>query len=469
MACRSALQRDWLPIFCFLCIVVFFPAAILAADADPSPVSGLPSPDLSTNVSGYVSTRYHYRTAELPDARISDQDIFADLRLDITRPQDNDYEFHFLGSARSDIDGNQNASTFYPLENVWDTFGTRSTGKVYEAYLVLNGGAAVPDSRARVGRQAGTRDEPVIFDGVAVDTGAEKWNLTLFGGAAINLFEVNAHWGEDTLKGAGIDYRPFSATGVSVDYLLVKDAMSLFPEDTTQYDRLTSIKISQRFEPFTRITAKYRFRDGEPRDLSLKSAAAWQTAEAEFSVNYFRQFRSQNELSNQLSLFYDVIGRSAPYESYDVKIRKFFDEWIAVDLGYYKRGLLDTADTGPFNKAFERMFVDVEASDLFVEGLSWTLLAEEWESAGNDLYAAGVDLSYRFKRNSREAKVSIGTNYSLYKYDDYIELGVREQVRTYYLNAKYPLSDGFSMNGAYEYEHGIENYQTLRLGMRYDF
>jgi hypothetical protein len=121
---------------------------------------------------------------------------------------------------------------------------------------------------------------------------------------------------------------------------------------------------------------------------------------------------------------------------------------------------------GPFSKAFKRLLlIDGAATS------SWrpfvALLAEvgEREMTGTPR----ADLSYRFKRNSREAKVSIGTNYSLYKYDHYTELGLREQVRTYYLNAKYPLSDGFSMNGAYEYEHGIENYQTLRLGMRYDF
>jgi hypothetical protein len=33
----------------------------------------------------------------------------------------------------------------------------------------------------------------------------------------------------------------------------------------------------------------------------------------------------------------------------------------------------------------------------------------------------------------------------------------------------YPLGKGVSINGGYEYESSIENYQTLKLGMRYDF
>ena len=454
---------------CFLGVVALFPSVLPAADAVPAPVSASPPSDPSTSVNGYFSARYVYRTASSSEGRISDQDFFGDLRLDITRPKHNDYEFHFLGSVRSDIDGNQDVNSFSPLEDVWDTFGSRAVGKVYEAYVAANGAPGGYDTRARIGRQAGTRDEPVSFDGVAVDVGRDKWNLSLYGGAAIHFFEVNTHWGDDTLEGVGIDYRLFPATGVSADFLAVKDKRTFTSAEDTVNDRMVSFKLWQRFEPYTRITAKYRLLDGDPRDLSIKLVTATQATDIEASLNYFRQFRTQEELSNELSLFYDVVGRSDPYQSFDIKVRKFFAERVALDLGYFKRELLSSADEGPFNKDYHRMFIDVEVTDLFLNNLSGTVLAEQWESQGRNYNALGADLSYKIKRNRKEAKISIGTNYSLYKYDYYIEQGVREQVRTYYLSAKYPLNHGLSVNGAYEYEHSFENYQTLRLGMRYDF
>ena len=455
---------------CILGVAAFFPAVLLAADAVPAPAAASPPDEPSTNVNGYFSARYAYRTSSSSaGGRISDQDFFGDLRVDITRPKRNDYEFHFLGSVRSDLDGNQEVTNFYPLETVWDTFGSRTVGKVYEAYLVANGEPAGYDTRTRVGRQAGTRDEPVYFDGVALDVGKDKWNLTLYGGAAIHFFEVNTHWGDDALEGAGIDYRLFPSTGVSADFLAVKDKRTFTAAEDTVHDRMVSFKLWQRFEPFTRITAKYRLLDGDPRDLSVKLVTATQATDIEASLNYFRQFRTQYELSNELSLFYDVIGQSDPYQSYDIKVRKFFADRVALDLGYYKRELLHESDESSFNKDFHRVFVDVEVLDLFLNNLSGTVLAEQWESHGRSYNALGADLSYKIKRNGKEAKVSIGTNYSLYKYDYYIEPGVRENVRTYYVSAKYPLNHGLSVNGAYEYEHSFENYQTLRLGMRYDF
>jgi len=256
---------------------------------------------------------------------------------------------------------------------------------------------------------------------------------------------------------------------MSVDFLAVKDKREFTPEDATIYDRMVSLKVWQLFEPYTRVAAKYRFLDGEPRDLSLKASTAWQAANIDATASYFRQFRPQNELTTDLSLYYDVIGVSAPYQSFDIKVRKFFAERVAVDLGYFKRELLDSSDLGPFNKDFWRAYFDVEVMDLFLNNLSGTLLLEQWDSQGRSYDAVGADLSYKIKKNNKEARISIGTNYSLYKYDYYIEPGVREQVRTWYLNGKYPLNKGFSVNGTYEYEHSFEKYQTLRLGMRYDF
>jgi len=472
MTVSRTIRRDLLlRLLLINAMALFFPDLLVAADAMPATSSSLSSSssqDPSLAINGYLSARYVYRTAASAEGKVDDQDFFGDLRLDVTRPKDNRYEFHFLGSVRSDLDGNQDVHTFYPLEDIGDTYGTRLVGNVYEANVVLND--PLPRlTHLRIGRQSSARDEPVIFDGISADLGGEKLNITLYGGAAIHFFEIDRQWGDDTLEGAGIDYRPFPATGMSADFLAVKDKRTFTSAEDTVHDRMVSIKLWQRFEPFSRLTAKYRLLDGDPRDLSLKAVTALQAANVEASFNYFRQFRSQNELSNEFSLFYDVVGRSAPFQSFDIKVRKFFAERVAVDLGYFKRELLDASDEGSFNKEYKRMFLDVEVMDLFLNNLSGTILAEQWESQGRSYDAVGADLSYKIKRNKKEARVSIGTNYSLYKYDYYAELGVREQVRTYYLTGKYPLNNGFSVNGAYEYEHSFEKYQTLRLGMRYDF
>jgi hypothetical protein len=452
-------------VFVFL---FFFPLFSLAADQVSS--SSKESPDPSYTVNGYVSTRYIYRTAKTPEQRATDQDAFGDLRFDVSSPKERSAEFHFFGTARSDLDGNQGSSTFHPFEDAADTHRSRSSGYLYEAHLDLNDPLAKV-TQLRLGRQAGMRDEPVFFDGIAVDVGGEKLNLTLYGGAAVHFYEINSRWGGDVLEGAGLDVYPTALTGLSFDYLAVRDERTFMAEDGIRHDRLFAVKLTQRFAQYNRFTAKYRYLNSEPRDISVNASAVFPEGEAEMSVGYFRQFRTQNELSNEFSLFFDVIGQSAPYQNYDLKIRKFFAGFIAIDVGYFRRELLDAPlDRGPFDREFTRKYVDGEITDFIVPGLSWAVIAEWWESGQRTFRTLGSDLSYAVKRKSgKQAKISVGTSYSLFKYDYYIDLGVRERVRTYYFTSKYPLSAQVSMNAGYEFEHGIENYQTVKAGMRYDY
>lgn len=65
--------------------------------------------------------------------------------------------------------------------------------------------------------------------------------------------------------------------------------------------------------------------------------------------------------------------------------------------------------------------------------------------------------------------MSAGSYYSLYKYDYYISLGERTRVRTYYVKADYPFAQRYAASGSYEFERGLEDYQTIKLGIRYDF
>jgi hypothetical protein len=456
------------------CLSILFALSVLfpfhlRADTTPAVGSGSEqkSSDSLLNVTGYLSGKYVYRTASSSDARWSDQDIFGELRLDVTMPKENRYEFHFFGTARDDLSDNRDQKTFYPLEDIGDTYRSAYHGYLYEAHIDVNN--LFPYfTQVRLGRQAGTRDEQVFFDGIAADIkAASSLNLTLYGGAAVHLYEINNHWGDDTLAGAGLDYSPASSTRVSLDYLSVKDVQS-YPTTADLQDRMVSLKLWQSFASFMKASVKYRYLNSEPRDLSVRAVSAFPEADTELNINYFRQFRTQNELSNELSLYYNVLGQSSPYHSIDVKLRKLFGPHYAVDVGYLKRALLEENQESAFDKDYSRVFLLFELIDLPKDGLSFTLIGERWETTGRDYSSAGLDIGYAF-RNKKSARINAGTYYSLYKYDYYAEQGVREKVRTYYVSGRYPLGKSLSINGSYEYEDSIETYQTLKLGMRYDF
>ncbi len=456
------------PLF-FSFFFFFFPVLLFAADAGgAADIAQSPTNLSPVSVQGYVSGKFVSRTARLPGEKIRDDDIFSDLRLDIAQPSDQGYEFHFFGTLRDDLSNNRNRTTFSPFEDIGDTYGSAVHGYLYEAHLDLNRPFAKV-SQIRLGRQDGTRGEPIFFDGISLDAGLlPKLAATLYGGAAVHFYELDNRWGDDTLGGAGIDYFPLSGTIVGLDYLYVTDKRGVF-DTTTRHDQLVSLKVNQRFTPNLKTSAKIRYVNGESRDLKITAGAALPEADFEMILAYIEQFRTQNELSNELSPFFDVLGPSFPYRSYDARIRKFFGKHLSVDLGYFQRSLVHSSQENAFNRQFHRTYAVFDLIDLFIDRLSLALTGEEWKSGQQRVQSAGFDIGYAFTPGRRSPKMNAGSYYSLYKYDYYISLGERTNVRTYYVKVILPFAQRYSVNGSYEYENSLEEYQTAKLGIRYDF
>jgi hypothetical protein len=454
----------------FFVMPVLLPCCLWAADALPYTENTLQREAAETafTVRGSFSTKYVYRTTEFSGARANDGDFFEQLRLDVTAPKKKDYEIHFLGAARESLGNDQDQSGFSPFEDISDTYSSKVAGYIYDAHLDINNLLSYLP-QVRIGRQAGTRDEPVFFDGIAADVVVgQRLNLTVYGGAAVHFYELNNSWGSDTLAGAGIDYSLFNSTMLSFDYLDVHDERDPFL-GADQHDQQSSIAVRQRFTPFLRAMAKYRYLNSVPRDIKVRVIQAFPEADLELSLSSFKQFRTQNELSNEFSSYFDVLGQSVPFQSYDVKVRKMFGRHYALDVGYFQRSLVTAQEENAFNRDYKRAFSVFEMADLLYDGLSFALTGDYWDAKERKSTSAGFDVEYTFKNKMKKAKIGMGTYYSLYKYDYYVQLGERQKVRTYYLNGTVPLTKGLFVTAKYEYEQSIEDYQTFKVGMRYDF
>jgi len=457
-------------LFILFVIPVLPPCYLWAADAVPFTKNTLRREETETafTVRGSFSTKYVYRTTEFSGAQVNDGDFFEQLRLDVTAPKKKDYEIHFLGAARESLGNDQGQSGFSPFEDISDTYSSKVTGYIYDAHLDINNLLTFLP-QVRIGRQAGARDEPVFFDGIAADVAVgRRLNLTVYGGAAAHFYEINDSWGSDFLHGAGIDYSPFNSTMLSLDYLDVHDERDPFL-GADQGDQHYSIALRQRFTPFLRAMAKYRSLNKEPRDIKARVIQAFPEADLELSLSYFKQFRTQNELSNEFSPYFDVLGQSVPFQSYDVKVRKMFGRHYALDIGYFQRSLVEAREENAFNRDYKRAFTVFEMADLLYDGLTFSLSGDYWDAGERKSASAGFDAEYKFKNKMKKAKIGMGTYYNLYKYDYYVQLGERQKVRTYHLNGTVPLTKGLFVNAKYEYEQSIEDYQTFKIGMRYDF
>lgn len=416
---------------------------------------------------GFLSAQYQKKSVTDSDGQsFEDTDGSSQLRLDITMPEEKNYEFHFFGVGRKDMDGDKDNKEFYPTEDVDDANDLSETEVVYEAHFDINHLGNI--DQIRLGRQSGPRDEPVFFDGMGMDISFSKsLKFVLYGGSAVHFYELDEE-SKDTLVGFGIDYKPFTHSKVSFDYMMIED-QRIKSENELQKDTYMAFKFRQGFTPYSKAMLKYRMLNGEARDVRLRGYFEFPSIDLELNANYFQQFTTQKELSNEMSVFYDILGESHPYHSYDIKLRQLIGENYIIDVGYFNRERLDTTKDEAFNREYSRYFLLFEASDLIEEGLSFSVVLEHWETRGRNMDTTGFDVTYSKGSGSARKEVSAGKYHSLYKYDYYLELGERTDIDTYYIKGRIPLGWDFSFNANYEYEKGIEEYTTYRLGMRYDF
>jgi hypothetical protein len=394
--------------------------------------------------------------------------VFSELRFDMSKPKSNNYELHLFGTLRYDILGDQAGKPKYPYEDIGNTSRHRTMVQLYEAHLAFNKPFS-GTTQIRIGRQDGLRDEPVFFDGIAADISlAQKLAMTVYGGAAVHFFELDNRWGDDRLAGIGVDFFPRSGTGINLDYVYVDDKRTL-PGTIIRHDHLASLRLNQRFSPNFRTTIKARSVNDDPRDIMLRVAAAAPDAGLELIGSYFRQFRVQNELTNELSAYFEILGQSSPYQTFDVKTRVLFGPRFSIDLGYFQRSLLQSAEENAFNRSFRRTFAVLDITGLLLRGLSLSIIGEHWRSGPQDFTSSGYDLGYAFKQGGRSPNIHAGSYYSLYKYDYYLLYGERTNVRTDYVKIELPIARRFALSGSFETERSLEAYKTAKMGMRYEF
>ena len=457
-------------VFSLLTISILSPSRVRAADGEVSS-EGTPGPGITGkqfSIDGYFLNEYRYRATQVSGEHLSDQDIAAELRFDVTMPERNRFEFHFFGTANGDLDGKREQTSFYPLEDVTDTTSSWLFASLYEAHLDVN--YLLPYLRQlRIGRQAGTRSEQIFFDGVASDFDvAQKLRMTVYGGVAVHFFEIDSPWGSDMLAGIGADYFPFDATAVNMDYLYTRDNRTDYL-GTDRKDHLLSFKVRQRLLPSTKAMIEFNLVNVKSRDMEIRVINSFPKQALELSAAYYIQFQTMGELSNELSQFYDVVGATSPYQYFDINVRKLFGQHFSLDAGYYYRFLLKKQEESEWNRQYTRLFAAFGMEDVLLSGLSFAFNGDYWKTGDNQVSSAGLSAEYEFEVRNKKANVDIGTYFSLYKYDDFSEQGERENVQTYYIKSKIPVTRDVAVEGRYEYENGLENYHALRVGMCYEF
>ena len=461
----------FLPCIVFLLVMFYLPWNVYS---DGTPGGEEPAAP-STNVlesfvfRGNMAATYLFRHSTHPDEPWNDHDLAQELQLNLSSTRGKSVEASFIGSLREDLDGNSGRTDFYAFEDIGDTGVSPVVADVYEAQVDVKDPFPLV-ARLRMGRQSGSRNEPVLFDGFSLDfTPLQMLLITLYGGASVHLFEIDYSWGSDLTAGAGVDFSPASNIMISADYLFIKDTLSVPPE-SVQFEHLLSLNTRMHFFTFLKTMVKLRLINWAFQDSSLSTVFTFPAIDLEFSVSYSIKFSRQNEFSHEFSPYSLFLGESLPYHSVDGKVRKLLGRHMAMDLGFFRRGLLSPEETDPFNRKYSRMYTVIELSDVFLKGIFFSTSGDLTFIENKRNYSVGMEAGYDVQRGViKDMRIHIGAYFNYYTYDDFLEPDVEETVPTLFVNLKVPVGNRFYFRGKYEYEKAIDSYNTLKLETVYEF
>jgi len=415
-------------------------------------------PEESTRDTGWVhgSLTMRYRGRRVRGGE-QDNDLVAVLDLAIGDPDQDAVSGTVLARLASDLDGAGDDSTFSDLQ---DTQGDSLDASLYSAYVDVHSIEAL--ETFRWGRQFMPQaPEFAWFDGLhlAFEPGESSLLLGLYGGIPVHEYESSSSG--DRLAGAYVEGRPWAGARTRLDWLFLQDETALADHEND----IWGVGVWQSLGASLHLTGQYSRLDDESRDVRL--GASWYPGEEwTLRASYFRLFTTQRDLALEADPFYDSLREYYPFEQASLLLaRDFGDRW-ALEGGADVRRVLDQDDVGEFNRDFERGFVTATIFEGIPGDLTLSVSADVWYADDNETESFGAEFSRALTESS---KVSLGTNYSLYKYDFFLD-SEKENVRTWYVRWRKRARTGVGLDILYEFEEDdTDEYNTLRVVVSWRF
>lgn len=442
----------------------------LSADIDGAPADDA----VEWHFSGTASEEYRFRRAnnlvlgdnlETPDSE-NDQDLKLFLAGNLWESTDR-FNADFAMSVWYDLDGGPEIgepTSFgsvddYRAPQAWHTyFDVYSLNAEYSPQhlpLVIRGGRQTPE----IGRA-------LTFDGLSVmwQPRTPSVNLALMGGRSVHFFELNDNYFEDWMASAAAVIRFAPSFRLEMDYLFTSE-INEAQHHFVGHD--TGLSAHYRFRDFFYIKAHVRSLNGDLSRAGGRAKLDWEKIGFGLEAGVDSQPTTLREINEADDPYFAILGESLPYIRSSAAVWKDFATkagTYGLRVGWNERRLLREEST-PFNRNFGRAFVELHAFDIGTRGPFLTAVAEyhyalkDGDQNSEALISAGGSAGY--KRD--KINVLIGSNFFRYKYEYYVEVEERNNVRSYFGEASYKILSWLSARVRYEFERFDRDLHTLTI------
>ncbi|MCK6471917.1 MAG: hypothetical protein L6R28_09230 [Planctomycetes bacterium] len=412
-------------------------------------------------VTGSTTTRYRIRSGE----GAKDQDIYQLVTMDVGDKQVHRATGHFDLRFSADLDSRRtgiNSDVFY---NVLDTYSSALDLRLYSCYADIHRVQGIEFIRA--GRQFMFETPEILqFDGLRLDTegffGKYDVRFSFYGGIPVHQFAPSTS--EDVVAGLAAEGRPWETARMRLDWTHAADDIN---RHRAHHNDLLALSLWQTFRnPNIHIYGRATALDDEIRDATARVVYSKPEWRLQVSGSYQGWFQQLRRTSNEFDYFFDTLQGQEPYHRGTIIVSKGWNDHFWMEGGATARRL--TGEESQFNREFDRYHVTFQIRDLPVKGLTFSLTGMRYDGHEHapSTAQAGGDITYQWNKENR---TSVGTDYSLYKFD-FFAVNERDEVRGYYIKHRWRPTKWARLDAKYEFEESrTDNFHTFTASFRFDF
>ncbi|MBF0244695.1 MAG: hypothetical protein HQL31_05435 [Planctomycetes bacterium] len=404
--------------------------------------------------SGFLNSQYRYRSGDGKD----DHDLYETLGLGLDRG--GKIKIDILGRVTADLDADTDQAGYYVFDSLADSKKRNVDAQIYAASFEFCKIGRI-DS-LKLGRQSLTgTPELAQFDGISVQADdISVWKrafaLGVYAGLPVRYYESSNGGG---MGGLFVSGELWKGNRTRVDWMHVSDEVLGNSNDNDVF----SLNLDQFLNRRYHLSLGYSFLEEESRDLKLGVNYSNPECDLQVLSSCRILLNTQKDYALEFNPYYSTLREIRPYTQGSLLVSKGLGEHVLLDLGYDFRQVRDDADVGTNNREFDRYFLTSTLRDLPWDKSSLGLTGEYWKSGERNLVSYGLDMSHRC---TSKLEASVGTQFSLYKYDFYQDRE-RNEVQSYYTRVRYELRDNLKLRASYEFEDDdIESYHVLKMGIQ---
>ncbi|MCA8973453.1 MAG: hypothetical protein KDC98_01965, partial [Planctomycetes bacterium] len=304
--------------------------------------------------------------------------------------------------------------------------------------------------------------EVAWFDGVhAVSTATGDFDFQVGGylGAATHFYESSPSG--DLVAGAHLQLRPVAASRLRLDFMRLEDDTRLLNHG----NGLFGASYWHDFGSTVQFEAQYSRLDNRDRDARGRLSYSLPESDLHLQVTYYGLLLTQGDLALEADPFFNQLNELRPYDQFGVLLSQGVGDKLQLQGAADLRRVRDRADIGFYNRDFDHYYAKAILADFDMKGLTLSGTLDFWDSDSQLMRSWGGDLSYEVDANT----FSIGTYYSLFKYDLFLN-SERDHVRTFYFKLRHKASEALTLDCDYEFEDEDDaDYHRFRMGVSWRF